>query len=233
MHGFFFYWSYPLWNKRCVLLMSLADSADVRRWLNLEAPPESVRSSASAGELTPSLPVDHVLDLNGMVRRALVQAAPHLDWSSEAVDEILQEIHCKLCLGTGLKRIGDRSFSGCEACLEPNVKLSVVCTVVRAVVTPDLSLSRFLESVPESTISEAERVVLLDVPRNAQHVVEEEWVAVREDGTYGQGMSPMEAFLNLELQCQERDSILATLARQANLSDQIRAKVMQLVANEK
>jgi hypothetical protein len=204
--------------------MDLADSAERRM-------------SSKSSPVFDSMPLDRgLLDLNVMVRRALVQAAPHLDWSSEvAVDKVLQEISCALCSGTGLKRSSASLFNGCDACLKPKMKVSVVRTVEREVgLSPHLSLTRFLERVPEATVSEAQRVSLLEVPQNAYHVVEEEWVAIREDGTYGHGMSPMDAFLNLEVQCDDRDSILAMLARQVahSISDHIRVKVMRLVSDE-
>ena len=60
-----------------------------------------------------------------------------------------------------------------------------------------------------------------------------EWVALRGDGTFGQGASPIEAFLNLEQTCEDRDSVLALLARKAKaIPVEVHAKVVQIVARE-
>ena len=183
-------------------------------------------------------PVDPVsiVDLNVMVRMALNQAAPHINWSTVVGEEALR--FCPECHGIGIQRVGPATFGGCETCLDAEVKICIVRTVEHPMKdTPDSSLMQFLSHVPESSIPEEMRAAILrtalDTPRHLSKDTEEGWVALRGDGTYAQGASPIEAFLNLERACGDRDSVLALLARKAiAIPEEVHAKVVQIVARE-
>ena len=177
------------------------------------------------------------LDLNVMVRRALNQAAPHINWLTVPQEEVLRL--CSACHGMGIAQVGPSTFGGCEACLDTDDKICIVQTAEHpAKKSPDPSLMRFLSHVSEVVISEEIREVILraaliDAPRGICEDVEEVWVAFRGDGTYGQGASPIEAFLKLEQMCEDRDSVLALLARKAKaIPEEVHAKVVQIVARE-
>lgn len=213
---------YPL-SKKNRVFMSLAHSADVPSKISLKT-----------DALAPGDPASTV-DLNVMVRMALNQAAPHINWSTVADEEVLRL--CPACHGIGIEQVGPATFGGCQACLDTDVKVCIVRTVEHpAKETRDSSIMQFLSHVPEASISEETRVMILaalvDAPRDLRKDMEEGWVALRGDGTCGQGPSPIEAFLDLERTCEDRDSVLALLARKASIPEEVHAKVVQIVAQE-
>ena len=210
--------------KKSRVFMSLAHSAN------------GLSISVEADDLAPVDPASTV-DLNVMVRMALNQAAPDINWSV-AHEEVLR--FCSACHGFGIEQVGPATFGGCGACLDTDVKICIVRTAEHpAKEAPGPSLMQFLSYVPEAAISEEIREVILraaviDAPReDLCGDVEEVWVALRGDGTFGQGASPIEAFLNLEQTCEDRDSVLALLARKAKaIPVEVHAKVVQIVARE-
>jgi hypothetical protein len=179
-------------------------------------------------------PIDpgSIVDLNVMVRTALNQAAPHIHWTV-AHEEVLR--FCSACHGFGIEQIAPTMFHGCDACLGSDVKICIVRTAEHAKEISDPGLTQFLSHVPETAIPDEVRALLIDDTRREDLCgdVEEVWVAIRGDATYGQGASPIEAFLNVEQMCEDRDSVLALLARRAKaIPEEVHAKVVQIVARK-
>ena len=167
---------------------------------------------------------------------ALRQAAPHIDWSTGDEEE---KRLCGVCHGMGIMQISPTVFGACTACLSSDVKVGIVRIAEHSSdSTPARSLVEYLKRVPVTLLSERDRAVLLERNSWQEHGDDQDldlevWAAVRGDGTMSQGGSPVEAYLGVERECDERDSILGLVARQADaMKEEIRAEVIQLVASK-
>ena len=177
---------------------------------------------------------DHagMLELNVMIRRALAQAAPQISIPANATEPITDDTWCSRCYNTGLVSDGE-AFVNCTCLDEAVLPVTVVRLGARSL-GECCPLSDFLQHIPSSDISEADRDALVALAQLEQpfSIHDERWAAARADGAIGIGASPIEALLALEQQ-HDRGSILESIAhRRDPMPEEHRTTVMEAVSKE-